>query len=238
MVEFPLLALLGVALGAFGTLVGAGGGFLLVPILLLAYPDMPPATVTATSLLVVLANAGSGTVAYWRQGRIDLRTGVWFAAATIPGAIAGAEIVRVIPRHLFDLTFAIVLAAIALWLVVSPAAGTAIREPLAGWGVVRRRITDREGVTFTYGYRLWQGLAISAVVGFVSSLLGIGGGIVHVPAMAIVLRFPVYIATATSHFVLALTALEATAVHVADGTIAWNVTLADRKSTRLNSSHT
>ena len=77
-----------------------------------------------------------------------------------------------------------------------------------------------------YGYNLWQGIGISAVVGFVSSLLGIGGGIVHVPVMVVMLRFPVYVATATSHFVLALMALEATVVHVADGTLAWNVVLA------------
>lgn len=225
MIEFTLLAALGLAVGAFGTLVGAGGGFLLVPILLLAYPDMPAAAVTATSLLVVAANAASGTVAYWWQRRIDLHSGLWFAAATLPGALAGAIIVRYIPRGLFDLVFALLLGGIGGWLVLWRRDTTTIREPLAGRGVIRRRITDRAGISFTYGYRLWQGLGISGLVGFVSSLLGIGGGIVHVPAMAIVLRFPVSIATATSHFVLAITAIEATAVHVADGTLAWNAVL-------------
>ena len=225
MIEFGLLALLGVLLGAFGTLVGAGGGFLLVPILLLLYPETPPDTITAMSLFVVFANAASGTVAYWRQRRIDLLTGGLFALATLPGAVAGAILVGYIPRHLFNVIFAAALGGIGGWLLLSRTS-TAIRAPLTGRGVLRRRITDRSGNTYVYGYRLWQGLAISAVVGFVSSLLGIGGGIVHVPVMVVMLRFPVYVATATSHFVLALMALEATLVHFADGTLSWNGVLA------------
>jgi len=224
-VEFGLLALLGVALGAFGTLVGAGGGFLLVPILLFVYPDTPPDTITAMSLVVVCANAASGTVAYWRQRRIDLLTGALFAVATLPGAVAGAILVGYIPRQQFNVIFAAALGAIGAWLLLSRQA-TAIRDPLTGRGVLRRRITDHTGYTYVYGYRLWHGLSISAVVGFVSSLLGIGGGIVHVPVMVVMLRFPVYVATATSHFVLALMALEATLVHVADGTLTWNIVLA------------
>lgn len=226
MLEFGLLALLGVALGAFGTIVGAGGGFLLVPILLLAYPDLPPETITAVSLFVVLANAASGTVAYWRQRRIDLLTGAIFALATLPGAIAGAILVGYVPRHLFNLLFAAALAAIGAWLLLAPGDATTIRDPLRGRGVLRRRLTDRSGETYVYGYRLSHGIAISAVVGFVSSLLGIGGGIVHVPVMVVLLRFPVYIATATSHFLLALMAAEATTVHVLDGTLSWDATLA------------
>jgi len=219
-IEFGLLALLGVGLGAFGTLVGAGGGFLLVPILLFVYPEMPPKTVTAMSLFVVLANALSGTAAYWRQRRIDLFTGSIFAAATLPSAVAGALIVAYIPRQQFNIIFAVALGAIGLWLVAP------IRDPLTGRGVIRRRLTDRNGLSFVYGYRLWQGLTISSAVGFISSLLGIGGGVVHVPAMVMVLRFPVYVATATSQFVLGVMAFEAVAVHVLQGTLTWDVTLA------------
>ena len=225
MIEFGLLALLGIALGGFGTLVGAGGGFLLVPILLFVYPDTPPHTLTAMSLFVVLANAGSGTIAYWRQRRIDFLTGLLFAVATLPGAVGGSLLVVHIPRQLFSVLFAIMLGSVGSWLVLSRRS-TAIRPPLTGRGVLRRRITDHNGFTYVYGYRLWQGMLISSGVGFLSSLLGLGGGIVHVPVMAVVLRFPVYVATATSQFVLALVALEATATHVISGSLAWNEVLA------------
>ena len=85
-----LLVLLGVAVGAFGTVVGAGGGFVLTPILLLLYPHDSPQTITAISLTAVFFNAASGTTAYLRQRRVDIRSGTVFAAATIPGAIGGA----------------------------------------------------------------------------------------------------------------------------------------------------
>ncbi len=225
MLELVLLTLLGLGLGAFGTLVGAGGGFLLVPILLLIYPEIPPDKITAMSLFVVMANAGSGSVAYLRQRRVDLRTGWIFAAAMLPGAIAGSMVVGYIPRRLFDAIFAVAIGLIGLSLQL-PQRSPTMREPLTGWGVVRREITDILGDTYVYRYKMWQGVAISAVVGFISTLLGIGGGVIHVPVMAVLLQFPVHIATATSHFVLALMAAEATGVHFLDGTLGWDRTLA------------
>lgn len=226
MLEYVALIALGVAVGAFGTLVGAGGGFLLVPVLLLLYPQQDADTITAMSLLVVFANASSGSVAYLRQGRVDIRSGAWFALATLPGSVAGVMTVGYLPRRAFDALFALVLGLVGAYLLLQRGGATAIRDPLRGRGVVRRMMVDRQGHTFVYAYRLWQGLAISIGVGFVSSLLGIGGGIVHVPAMAILLHFPVHIATATSHFVLALMALEATLTHFATGSLGWDEPLA------------
>lgn len=224
MPEVGLLALLGFSVGAFGTLVGAGGGFILVPILLFLYPDRPPETITAMSLVVVFGNATSGTIAYARQKRVDYWSGIRFAVATLPGAVGGAWVVQFIPRSTFNVVFASVLGVLGLYLVLNRGVVT-IRKPLRGWGVVRRQITDKRGDTFAYAYRLPTGLGISGFVGFVSSLLGIGGGIVHVPMMAVVLQFPVHIATATSHFVLAIMAFEAVATHFASGTLAWDDTL-------------
>jgi uncharacterized protein len=80
-----LLALIGLGVGAFGTLIGAGGGFILTPILLLLYPHDSAQTLTAISLAAVFFNAASGTTAYARQRRIDYRNGVVFALATLPG---------------------------------------------------------------------------------------------------------------------------------------------------------
>ena len=66
-----LLIPLGLVVGAYGTLVGAGGGFVLVPVLLLLYPDERPVDITAISLAVVFFNASSGSIAYARLRRID-----------------------------------------------------------------------------------------------------------------------------------------------------------------------
>ncbi len=104
---------LGVAIGAFGTLIGAGGGFLLVPLLLLLYHFSHP-TAVGTSLALVFLNAASGTVAYLRQRRVDLSLGGTFAAATIPGAVAGAFVSRLLSTSTFSLTFGVILLGIAV----------------------------------------------------------------------------------------------------------------------------
>ncbi|PFG74223.1 sulfite exporter TauE/SafE family protein [Tepidiforma thermophila] len=217
--------ILGFIVGAFGTLVGAGGGFVLVPILLLIYPDEDPELLTAISLLVVCVNAASGSVAYGLQRRIDYRSGWWFVLGTFPGAVAGAVVVGFVPRRLFDAIFAAVLGAVGVYLLARPQV-QAIAEPVRGRGVVRRMVRDASGNTFVYSYQLWKGVLISAGVGFLSSLLGIGGGILHVPIMATVLHFPVHIATATSQFVLMFMAAEGSAVHVLQGVIGWDRSLA------------
>ena len=88
--EYFWLIGLGVAVGLFGTLIGAGGGFVLMPILLLLYPQATPDELTAISLAVVFFNALAGSEAYAFMGRIDYKSGLIFAAATIPGAVIGA----------------------------------------------------------------------------------------------------------------------------------------------------
>ena len=110
---------LGLFIGAFGTLVGAGGGFILVPILLLVYPTEDPELITGTSLAVVFFNALSGSWAYSRMKRIDYKSGSIFAAATIPGAILGAVTTTYIPRHAFDIIFGITMIAAGIYLWVS-----------------------------------------------------------------------------------------------------------------------
>ena len=73
-----------------------------------------------------------------------------------------------------------------------------------------------DGERLYYNFNPLVGIGISLAVGYLSSFLGIGGGIIHVPALVYLLDFPVHIATATSHFVLAIMALTGTLVHIYD----------------------
>ena len=82
---------------------------------------------------------------------------------------------------------------------------------------VSRHIVTAEGETYDYNFNPLVGIAISFAVGYLSSFLGIGGGIIHVPALIYFLDFPVHIATATSHFILAIMALTGTVVHIFTG---------------------
>jgi uncharacterized membrane protein YfcA len=212
-----LLFVLGVGIGTFGTLVGAGGGFLLVPIIALLEPALPTRAVTAISLAVVAMNAGSGAIAYARQRRIDYRSGLVFAAATLPGSIGGALLTQVIPRNLFDAVFAILLVALGVFVYLRRDVRHEPSPEGGGWGKEVRELRDASGELYRYRANLPLGVLISFIVGFASSVLGIGGGVIHVPALVGLLGFPTHIATATSHFVLAIMASVATATHLAAG---------------------
>jgi len=195
--EFLRLAPIGFGIGAFGTLVGAGGGSILVPVLLLLMPHASPAALTSISLAVVFFNAYSGTIAYMRMGRIDYYAGWLFTLAGIPGAILGVILVHQMPRALFDPLFGCLLLLMGGFLVYSP---------------LGSRSTMREGEAMTRR-RERVGSIGSAYIAVLSSLLGIGGGIIHVPFLIRVLKMPAHTATATSHFVLTFLALTATVTH-------------------------
>ncbi|MEX0703946.1 MAG: sulfite exporter TauE/SafE family protein [Planctomycetales bacterium] len=205
--EFARLAPLGFLVGAYGTLVGAGGGSVLVPALLLLMPYESPATITAISLAVVFFNAYSGTIAYMRMGRIEYRTAVLFTLASLPGAVVGVLLVHELPRGLFDPLFGGMLLLIGGFLVVNPLG----------------RVAPVHGGARPVGHsrrRSLAGAVGSSYLAVFASLLGIGGGIIHVPFLIRVLRFPPHSATATSHFVLTFVALSATLTHVAMGEFA------------------
>ncbi len=217
MLDYPWLIPFGIVIGALGTLIGAGGGFVLMPALLLLYPDEKARIITSISLAVVFFNALSGSAAYWRMKRIDVRSGLIFAAASAPGAALGAMMTSFIPRRAFDGTFGALMVAVSAYIIWSAGREHAKRAAGAHARRFKVDIVDTEGVRHIFSYNPGLGIAVSAFVGFVSSLLGIGGGIIHVPAMVYLLDFPVHVATATSHFTLAFMSLSGTVTHIVTG---------------------
>ncbi len=215
------LIALGFCVGAYGTLIGAGGGFVLMPILLLMNPRVSPDRLTAISLAVVFANALSGSAAYARMKRIDYRSGLMFAAAATPGAIVGALQTSQVSREAFDLIFSVVLILVAIAMVLHPNLERKPRggHPRSKWETTRR-LVEANGAGHEWTFYPMIGVALSFFVGYFSSFLGIGGGIIHVPALVWFLHYPVHIATATSHFILAIMALTGTLVHVWTGALA------------------
>ncbi|MBY0308310.1 MAG: sulfite exporter TauE/SafE family protein [Phycisphaerales bacterium] len=210
----PLFFPLGLAVGLIGTLIGVGGGFIMVPILWALYPPphATPDQITAVSFFTIFANSLSGTVSYARMKRIDYRSGAVFALATVPGSLLGAWLTKKVSVTLFEGLLAAVLALGAtLLLVIGGKEGLKKREAkLAAEGHLAERITTKGLVI---------GAAISVAVGLVASVVGIGGGVIHVPALVFVLGFAVHRATATSHFVLAISSAVVTAEHIWMGSL-------------------
>jgi uncharacterized protein len=199
---------LGFFAGAYGTLIGAGGGFVLAPALLLLYPKEPPETITSISLAVVFFNALSATLAYSRSGKIDFQYGVIFAVATVPGAIGGALATTAIDRAQFNLVFGLILVVVAIFLAVNPGRKSAT--------TIARDAAGRSDKRLSY-FTILVGACLSTLFGFASSFLGIGGGFLYVPTLVYLLGYPVHTATATSLFVLTITSFTGTGTHIAGG---------------------
>lgn len=216
-----LLILIGFLIGTIGTLIGAGGGFILVPLLIIMQPTFSPETITAISMVVVASNAISGSIAYMSTKRVDYKAGIIFALCTIPGSILGVFTTKIIPRNVFDIIFGIILFGLAVFLFLKGGKKQSINKPeTAHKNWIQQHLVDKWNQKYDYAYDLRMGTLLSVFVGYFSPLLGIGGGIIHVPAMVEWLRFPIHIATATSHFILAIMATVSVIVHISEGSYA------------------
>ena len=212
LLEHLFLFVVGIAVGMFGTIVGVGGGFIIVPLLMIAYKATPPIAV-GTSLCIVALNAISGSISYARQKRIDYRTGILFALATIPGAVAGASLIDYVPIVAFDVGFGVFLMVMAVYMSRKPSA-----QQETGASSQSLEFDPQRRIP----YSLPMGMLVSFIVGFLSSLAGIGGGIVHVPAMIYLFHFPTFIAVSTSHFILAISTTVGAASHISLGHVLWD----------------
>jgi uncharacterized membrane protein YfcA len=200
-----ILFVVGATVGGYGTLIGAGGGFLLVPLLLAMFPAEKVTMITSLSLAVVALNAFSGTLAYAWQRRIDYRLAATLAGVAVPAAMFGAAVTRYIPRTIFEGLFGVTLLALGVTLVHRPTRGTL---PLPGAVDATARVGAR---------RFQLGLALSGAVGWLGGVLGIGGAPPQVVVLTHVMHVPVARAMPTVQFLVMFSALGAVAIHVADG---------------------
>ena len=220
MLFFIQFLAMGLGVGFLGTLVGAGGGFILTPLLLLIFTEQPSEVIAATSLSVVCLNALSGSVAYYRQKRIDLKTSASFALAGAPWVIVGVYATSEVPRGPFDIILGLALLILCISIINPPPPLEATQASGGGLAALaQRRIVDYQGRVYEYAFRFRLGVCLSSIVGFFASFLGIGGGPMHVPVMIRILRIPPHIATATSQCELLLTTALAVVVHFFHGNL-------------------
>ena len=200
---------LGILVGLLGALLGIGGGMVIVPLLVFGWHYEPQLAI-GTSVLVVLLNAVSGTWGYIRQRKVCVDAALKFAVATVLGAFLGSYAAEYLQGRIFYLVFGtfFVLAAVNMYRKADN---------------VSSSVTNDE-VPAVYNWQL--GVLCSIGVGFLASILGIGGGIVHVPFMVYVLHFPVHVAIATSTCILAVSSLAGLVSHAMLGHIVWSSGLA------------
>ncbi len=207
---------LGVAAGILGSLLGLGGGILIVPGLTLLF-GLDIKTAVATSVVAVVTNSLAGSVVYTRKGFTHIKLAMILEITTTLGALAGGLVaVWVSGRWLYGL-FALVAAYIVYAMRRPPASETADDPD----GLLPAAFTDpATGREVRYGVQhLGAGVAASTIAGVLSSLLGVGGGIVKVPIMCQVMGVPIKAATATSTFMIGITTATAAMVYYGGGLV-------------------
>ena len=191
------LLVVGLGAGTLGSMLGVGGGIIMVPAL--TFLNVPPTQAASTSLIAVMATSISSTIEYSRQKRINYGLGLQMAACAIPGGVLGAVLSEYLLQDTFKLYFGILLILTGLYILYR-------NSVLKDRHVKRRSLALQVGV-----------FAASFGAGIISSLFGVGGGIIFVPAMLLVLGLTMHRAAPTSQFTLMMTAIAGVFTHSALG---------------------
>ena len=218
------LLLLGFGTGSYGVLVGAGGGFILAPALIIFF-DMEPTVVAGTSLALVGINALSGSQVYRRMGLVDYRSGLLFAAAAIPGAVLAPFILTTVADGTFRILLGGLLLGLAVLMMLRPRTAQASRkrEPAGRPSrlVRSRRISVPGGAVYEYRFNEALAMSFNVFLGFMSSFFGTGGGFLRTPILIYAFNFPVLVAVATSIFTITFYTTAGAITHASLGHVDW-----------------
>ena len=209
----------GAAAGLFGSLLGLGGGVLIVPLLTLGF-GLPLQQAVGVSLIAVIMTSSASSGVYLERHLANLRLGMTLELFTAIGALIGGSIAFLLDERLLEGLFALILVYVALTMLFgghetvgdteTPPAAPAPVEP-----------TTADGLSGD-GYRVQRlgiGLVGSTGAGVASALFGIGGGIIKVPVMHIAMGVPLRVATATSNLMIGITASASALIYLARGGI-------------------
>lgn len=221
MTAFILLILIGTVSATFGSIVGLGGGIIIVPALIWIGPALlgrtiASSTAVGTSLTVLIFTALASTRVYMKKRTVDFKSGWLIFAASGPAAVLGAMLTSLLPQTAFKLVFGGFMLVMAVLMSVK----SRLKSRAYNWRI-KRVHKEEDGTELVYGYSMLPILLIGAGVGLVSGLFGIGGGSLFVPLMVLLFAYPPHVATATSMFVIFLSSILGSATHMLEGEVDW-----------------
>jgi uncharacterized membrane protein YfcA len=222
--EFVLALLsVSVAAGVLGSLLGLGGGIIVIPALTLLFKiDIRYAI--GASIVSVIATSSGAAAAYVRERMTNLRVAMVLELATTTGALSGAYLAGLINHRWLFVIFGIVMGYSALMMFRKRSQvddETVIAAPWADALRLHSSYFDHSvGREIIYRVaRTRVGLGLMYIAGLVSGLLGIGSGALKVPAMDLAMRLPIKVSTATSNFMIGVTAAASAGVYFVRGDI-------------------
>lgn len=224
LLQFVIIAFIGsVFAGSVGALVGLGGGIIVIPMLtLLVGIDIRYAI--GASIVSVIATSSGAAAAYVRDGLTNRRVGLLLETATTTGAVTGALVASYISAAALYIIFSVVISysAVAMFRKRnSEQTVGVVNHPWAERLQLQGAYPDATlGRTVTYNVAgVPLAMVLMYVAGTVSGLLGIGSGVLKVPAMDLVMRLPIKVSSATSNFMIGVTAAASASVYFARGDI-------------------
>ncbi len=218
-----ILFLISIAAGVLGSLIGLGGGVVVVPVLTILFHVNIRLAIGA-SIVSVIATSSGAAATYVKEKMTNLRAGMFLEIATTTGAISGAYLTTVLsPQFLFILFGAVLCySAFAVYHKRHNAAIlTSSDDKIANYFQLHGSYYDeaeQKEVTYKVGGTK-LGLAMMYIAGMVSALLGIGSGALKVPAMDLAMHLPMKVSTATSNFMIGVTAAASAGFYFARGQI-------------------
>jgi uncharacterized membrane protein YfcA len=208
------------AAGLLGSLTGLGGGVIIVPTLALLFGVNIRYAIGA-SLVSVIATSSGAAAAYVREGFSNIRIGMFLEMATTAGAVSGALLAAHVSTAAIAVIFGVMLLASA-YLSSRPQPE---HFPPAGPNPIAEKLRMKGDYPTAQGLQPYEarripfGFGVSYLAGIMSGLLGIGGGAVKVLAMDQVMRIPFKVSTATSNFMIGVTAAASAGVYLRRGYI-------------------
>jgi uncharacterized membrane protein YfcA len=211
------------AAGIVGAVLGLGGGILLVPLLTMVF-GINLHYAMGASLVSVIATSSGAAATYLRSGLSNIRVGLFLAMATVTGAVIGAALSGIVPTRALELILGLALAysvVVTLRQLKVELPETEPYDPIAmRFGLEGTYDDVRLGRDVKYrADRVKTGVAVMWGAGLLSGLLGIGSGAFKVLALDYVMRLPMKVSTATSNFMIGITASASAAVYFARGDI-------------------
>ena len=222
-VDVLIIFLVSIVAGFVGALFGLGGGVLIIPFLTLV-EGVPVPLAVGASIVSVVATSSASAATYVQDHLTNLRLGMFLEIGTVAGAITGAFVAVFLPASALFILFGVILLYATMVMIrargidfpanVRPdktsrilALGSQYEDQSLN-RVVKYEVT-RTPITVFIGY----------FAGIVSGLLGVGGGIINVPTMNLVSKVPVKVASATSNFMIGVTAAASASVYLLRGDV-------------------
>lgn len=222
-----LVILLFIAIGAgiIGALFGLGGGIVFVPVLTILF-GLDATTAAAASLVGIVATSTGSATGYVKKGMTNIRLGMLMEITTTIGAIAGAMIAVFLENWILLIIFAMVMLYSGFKMAVSPErtvspASEEMNSPMTFSYPVGEGKTEKYTVQNNR-----KGMVLCTVAGAVSSMTGVGGGAIKVPLMNIYMHIPIKVASATSSYMIGITAFSGAFIYFIEGAIALDVAAA------------